>query len=147
MRSFRLALLSGYYALVCTVPMLALGQSALPKQIVPCSGAIARNGIPACTCDHIVALAQNLMNTGIFFFVIFAAVMFAYGGFLYLTNEAIGKQQQAKGIFKNVAIGLVVILSAWLVVDVIMKSLLGGSFGPWNAVAPLQEVCRSLGIT
>mgnify|MGYP001616990171 CR=1 FL=1 len=29
-------------------------------------------------------------------FVLFAAIMFAYGGFLYLTNEAIGKQAQAK---------------------------------------------------
>jgi ABC-type nickel/cobalt efflux system permease component RcnA len=66
--------------------------------------------------------------------------MFAYAGFLKLTNEAIGKQAEANTIFQNVALGLIVLLAAWLVVDTLMKSVLGGDFGPWN------DICRAIGM-
>lgn len=128
MQRFRAAMFAGYYALVFAFPFFVFGQNAgLPKQIVPCTGV-------NCTVCDLATLAQNIINTGIFVFVFFSAMMFAYAGFLYLTNEAIGGQNEARSIFKNVAIGLVVLLSAWLLVDTLMKAVLGGSFGPWNNV-------------
>ncbi len=151
MQRFRGFVLTGYYLLLVTFPLVAFGQGAgLPRQIVPCAGATAGVGatgpLPACRCSHLIDLAQNIINTGIFIFIIFAAVMFAYAGFLYLTNEALGKQQQAREIFKNVAIGLAVILSAWLLVDTIMNSMLGGSFGDWNAGGGVDAACRAIGL-
>lgn len=120
--------MAGYYTLVFTFPFFVFGQNAgLPRQIVPCTGV-------NCTVCDLATLAQNIINTGIFVFVFFSAMMFAYAGFLYLTNEAIGGQNEARSIFKNVAIGLIVLLSAWLLVDTLMKAVLGGSFGPWNNV-------------
>jgi hypothetical protein len=119
---------SGYYTLVFALPFFVFAQNAaLPKQIVPCTGV-------NCTVCDLATLAQNIINTGIFVFVFFSAMMFAYAGFLYLTNEAIQGQNEAKSIFKNVVIGLIVLLSAWLLVDTLMKAVLGGSFGPWNNV-------------
>ncbi len=133
-------LLGAYYTLLIALPTLVFAQSGIPKQIVPCNGT-------DCTCSHIVTLIQNIINTGIVLVVILSALLFAYAGFLYLTNEAVGMQQQAKSIFKNVALGLVIMLSAWLIVDTLMKTVLGGSFGPWNAVQPVQNICTKLGIT
>jgi hypothetical protein len=132
MKRFEAVMLSGYYLLVLTLPMLVFGQggAGIPAQIVPCNGV-------DCTVCHLATLAQNLLNAGIFIFVFIAAMLFAYAGFLYLTNEAIGKQQQAKKIFGNVAIGLIILLSSWLVVDTLMKTVLGGSFGPWNDICTL----------
>lgn len=100
---------------------------------MPCDGV-------DCTVCHIAELAQNLINLGVFLFVFFAAIMFAYAGFMYLTNTALQGQAQAKKMFGHVAGGLVILLSAWLIVDTLMKALLGGNFGPWN------DICRPLGL-
>ena len=129
MQRFRAAMMGGYYLLVVAFPFFVFAQAGLPSQIVPCNGV-------DCNVCHLAKLAQNIINTGIFITIFLSAVLFAYAGFLYLSNEAIGAQQQAKKIFGNVAIGLCILLAAWLVVDTLMKSVLGGSFGPWN------DVCR-----
>lgn len=127
-------MLAGYYSLVLALPLFVFGQgAALPRKIVPCDGV-------NCTICDLATLAQNIINTGVFIFIFFSALMFAYAGFLKLTNEAIGKQAEANTIFGNVALGLIVLLSAWLVVDTLMKTVLGGSFGPWN------DICRAIGI-
>lgn len=135
MQQFRAALLAGYYSLVLAFPLYVFGQTTpgIPDEIVPCDGV-------DCTVCDLATLAQNIINAGVFLFVFLAALLFAYAGFLYLTNEAIGEQQRAKNTFKYVAMGLIVLLAAWLVVDTLMKSLLGGDFGPWN------DICTAIGI-
>jgi hypothetical protein len=134
MQRFRMAMFGGYYLLVVAFPLFAFAQGAgLPTKIVPCDGV-------NCTVCDLATLAQNIINTGIFVFVFLSALLFAYAGFLYLTNSAIDKVSEAKSIFKNVTLGLVILLAAWLVVDTLMKSVLGGSFGPWN------DICRAVGL-
>ena len=129
-------MLAGYYSLVIAFPLAVFAQqggAGLPKQIVPCDGV-------NCTVCDLAKLAQNVINTGVFIFIFFSALMFAYAGFLYLSNEALEKQSEARKIFGNVAMGLIVLLAAWLVVDTLMKALLGGNFGPWN------DICRAAGL-
>lgn len=133
MNRFRAAVLGGYYLLVFTFPLLAFAQGGLPKKIVPC------NGIDCTVCD-LALLAQNIINTSIFMMVFISALLFAYAGLLYLTSAVEDKVSHAKSIFRNVALGLVVMLAAWLVVDTLMKSVLGGNFGPWN------DICRAIGL-
>jgi uncharacterized membrane protein YidH (DUF202 family) len=106
--------------------------AGLPDRIVPCNGL-------DCKCEHLIQLAQNLINGGIFLSIFFAAILFAYAGWLYLSNEAIGQQQKAKKLFTNVFIGLIVIMVAWLVVDTLMKSLLKDNI-VWN------NICANLGL-
>ena len=114
-------------AVLSSVPALALAQGGLPDKIVPCSGV-------DCTFCDLAQLAQNILNTGIFVAVFLSAVLFAYAGWLYLSNEALGEQMRARAMFQNVAFGLAIILGAWLFVDTLMKTLLGGSYLPWNSV-------------
>lgn len=109
------------------LPLLSAAQTIFPERIVPCTGL-------NCSVCHLGELAQNILNAGIFLSVFLSAILFAYAGWLYLTNEAIGQQQKAKDTFKNVTIGLVIILAAWLVVDTLMKMTLGGNYLPWNNV-------------
>ena len=115
-------------------PSLVLAAS-LPGQIVPQSC----NGTGGCQsiCD-IATVAQNVLNTGIYIAVFLSAVLFAWAGLKYLTNAANpGEVSRAKEIFFNVAVGLVIILAGWLVVDTLMKTLMGGTFGPWNKICEL----------
>jgi hypothetical protein len=114
-------------ATLAAAPVFALAQAGIPERIVPC------NGINCSLCD-LAQLAQNLLNAGIFIAVFLSAILFAYAGWIYMTQETISGQGSAKSMFQNVTFGLIIILGAWLFVDTIMKTMLGGSYLPWNSV-------------
>lgn len=133
--------------LYVSLPIFAFAQTqgrGLPKQIVPCAGAMSEtvNGVttPACTCKSLIDLAQNIIDGGIYIAVFLSAALFVYAGWLYMTKETIQGQKDAKNVFKNVLIGLVIILTAWLVVDTIMRSVGGSEFGgSWS------DMCKFFG--
>jgi len=113
--------------LLAAMPLVAF--AALPSSIVPqsCNG-------PDCSLCDLTTLAQNILNTGIYICVFLAAVLFAWAGWLYLSNNGdVGQAKRASSTFTNVAVGLVIILSAWLIVSAIMHTLAGSSSAlPWN---------------
>jgi len=111
------------------VPMFA-GAQKVSSGLIPCGNVSSGGSIAAgqeCEFNDFIILAQNVIN-----FLIFkiasplAAIMFAYAGFLYLTNGGNeSKVKQAHDIFWYVFIGLVVALAAWLVVNFILEFFLG----------------------
>jgi len=117
--------------LLLVVPAsFAFAQGALPDRIVPCGG------VDCGWCD-LVQLAQNLINIGIFITIALSAMTFAYAGFLYLSGGGNpGKIAKARGMFTKVAVGLMIILGAWLGVDTLMKTVVrnDADFGPWNSM-------------
>ncbi len=71
-------------------------------------------------------LAQNVLNFIIFLGIIISAIMFAYAGFLYTTAAGDkGKVGKAHTIFGAVAIGILITLSAWLLVNTLLDALTG----------------------
>ena len=98
-------------ALLLFSPLLTLAD-LMPN----CSG-------PDCNFCNLMQLGENIKN-----FLILnlgapaAALMFAYAGFLYMSGNP-GNIGKAKGIFINVLYGFVIMLSAYLVVDVVLTSL------------------------
>jgi len=109
-------------------PYIAFAQ--LPEKLVPCNGV-------DCTVCHLAELAQNALNAGIYIAIFLSAILFAWAGWRYVT--ASGNPQQAsdaRKVFTNVVIGLVIIIAGWLVVDTLMKTLVkqNGEFGPWNQI-------------
>jgi hypothetical protein len=113
----------------------ALAQGNLPSQIVPCNG-------PDCNLCHLVELAQRIINIGIFITIALSAMTFAYAGFLHLTAGGdIGKAKSARQIFTKVAVGLMIILGAWIGVDTLMKTVVDESkLGPWNSIGCGQNI-------
>lgn len=91
-----------------------------------------------CTTCGLVTLAHNLIQLAVFMSVVIAAIMFAYAGALYLFSAASPANiSKAHGIFWDVLLGLVLVLAAWMIVDVIMKVLYGDGpqdWGPWNEI-------------
>ena len=126
---FRLPLgWSVFLAAYFLLPALALAQrTVLPQRIVPC------NGID-CKCQHLAELAQNIITGGIFIIIFLSAFIFAYAGWLYISNEALNEQARAKGMFLHVIFGLTLVLVAWLFVDTLMRETISGSFGTWNSL-------------
>lgn len=61
-----------------------------------------------------------------------AALCFTYAGFLYLFTGFVDQKKKALSIFKNVGIGLVIALAAWIIIKFVMSGLgyntQGGNF-------------------
>ncbi len=86
--------------------------------IVPCTG------IDDCNFGSLVTLAQNIITFLLYASSAIAAACFFFAGYLYLTaNGNSGQITRAHNIFKNVVIGLIIALSAWLIVSTILKAL------------------------
>jgi len=89
-----------------------------------------------CSACNVASLANGVIQWIIgFLFVLFAGLM-AWAGFGLVTSN--GNQQaldQAKEYFVNAVVGLIIILSAWLIVDTIMRALVGNSANPGSVQA------------
>lgn len=80
---------------------------------------------------------QNTVNLGISVAVLFAVLVFAYAGFLFMTSSFNAhNREKARTVMLHAVIGLLIALSAWLVVDFVMKALYNedSQFGPWNTI-------------
>lgn len=124
-------------------PLIVVGfLSVLPRtaEAAPFLNPIVPEACQACPCGFggVLQIIQNLMNFGIGIAIIFATIIIAWGGFLYIMSSANPESRsKANKMLINAAIGLLVVLSAWLIVDFVMKSLYDGEtskFGPWNTI-------------
>ena len=100
----------------------------------------------ACNCANpgsapgwgcVLATIQNAMDFLIGFATIIITVFIALAGFTYMTSGGSAeKRSLANKRMLNAAIGLMIALSAWLIVDSIMKVLYNPNsfFGPWNSI-------------
>ena len=113
--------------------------SAAPwdKPLVECSGALDSKTQKACTVCDIAKLAQNVLTTGIYIAVFLSAILFVWAGGLYLTSAANPSGvTKARSLFFNVFVGLLIILGAWVVIDTLMRVLVGSphQIGPWFSI-------------
>jgi hypothetical protein len=77
-----------------------------------------------CTWDDLLAATKNVLDKGTIFALEFSVIVIAYAGFKYMTSEGNpGKIKEANTMFYKVAIGIVVILAAWLIVTLILGAL------------------------
>ncbi len=86
-----------------------------------------------CAVCHFQRLIDRGLDFLVAFGVAFAALLFVNAGMLYATASANASNvSKAHKLFTNALTGLVLILAAYLLIDVVMKSLVGGKFGTWN---------------
>jgi len=106
-----------------------------------------------CNACDLILLVNNLVTWLFSVLAIFAVLALMVAGFrLVVSGGNTNAWEGAKQMFTNVVIGFVIIISAWLIVDTIMKAFLDPSFksgfGMWNSLdgvsceAPLREGCR-----
>ena len=89
-------------------------------------------------CD-LAQLAQNVLNDGIYIAVFLSAILFAWAGWKHMSAGGDSHQiQEANKVFSAVFIGLILILSAWLIVSTLMSVLAGG--GP-TPTLPWNQIC------
>lgn len=101
------------------------GTACVPNQD-PNTGLVPCYKGEACNYGALIILVDNL-NKFIFegMVIPIAAIMMAYAGFLLVTagGEAAGARTKAKTIFWNAVFGLIIAMTAWLIVKLILTTL------------------------
>ncbi len=90
----------------------------------------------------VLQVVQNTVNVAISIGVIIVVFVIAYAGALWMFSSFNAHNREvARQVLLNAVIGLVIALSAWLLVDFVMKTLYnptsegsGVKFGPWNKI-------------
>lgn len=129
-----------YLPFIALIILVLFPDASSAQGFVPCDGSSANGGV-ACTECHFVDMANEILKWLIgILFIVFAIVM-AIGGFGLVTS---GGNPEAKSAAKskmvNALVGIIIVLSAWLLVDTVMKGLLSdtdgeiGGYGPWSTV-------------
>ena len=129
----KLTIIFSLIAFITFAPTLSFAQSGL----IPCgtekyplenkivNGKEVQEGggvINPCKFEHIFELINKVVNFALFQLALpIAAVMFAYAGFLMIfSGGESGKRTKAKGIFWNVALGLILAAASWLIIHTIL---------------------------
>ena len=97
--------------------------------LVPCNNSV---GGTSCDFNALMALVNKVINFILFSMAIpIAAIMFAYAGFKMVIagGEAAHARTEAKEIFTNTIIGLIIAVAAWLIISTIL--FIVGYDGTW----------------
>ncbi len=115
------AVVLGVLILMLSIPLMAHAQN-----LIPCGG----ENQPVCTFSHFIQLIQRVINFLLVSIAIpLSMILFAYAGWLYMSAAGdSGKIEQGHKIFKNVVLGLVFALAAWLIVNTVAVTLLSDKF-------------------
>lgn len=120
-----------YLVQFCVIVIFALPSLSFAAGVVPCGG----TGEPACQACHFVQLGQNLIVWFIGIMASIIALIFAIGGMKMVMSGGGEGVSAAKAMMTNSVIGLIILLSAWLVVDTVLKMFVDGSkLGTWNEI-------------
>ena len=141
MRRIFLTLLVGA---ILILPSLVLAASTTTG-LVPCDG-------PECQVCHVIELTQRIIKFLVGIAAFIAVVLFADAGRRMLTAGGdTTKVTKAWGMFTNIVVGIIIVLTGWLIVDTVMKWAFQGNegekgsplyeeakekwkFGPWNEI-------------
>jgi len=85
----------------------------------------------------VLQLMQNFMNLGISLAILFMTLFLIWAGFSFIMSAANAEaRSNARKMLFNAVIGMIIVLSAWLIVDFVIKTVAGGDtkFGPWNTI-------------
>lgn len=122
-------------SVVLLLPTITFAQSIG----IPCDG-------PECQACHLVDLGENLMTWFIAIMSSVIAAVFAWGGFkMVVAGGDSGAFSEARGMMTNAVVGFIILLSAWLLIDTLIKVVLptDSSLGMWNKIECVSQPERT----
>ncbi len=130
---------------ILVIPAITLAQTG---GIVPCNG-------PECQACHFVQLGQNLLKWFIGIMATVIAVVVAIGGLkMVMAGGNPGEISKAREMMTNALIGFVILLSAWLIIDTVMKLVAnpgaeagGVKLGVWHTIQCVPQPERTPAVT
>lgn len=113
------------------IPVLGFAQTG---GIVPCNG-------PECQACDFIKLGNNILSWIIGIMASVIALVFVFGGLrMVMSAGDTHVVSEARGMMTNAIVGFIILLSAWLIVDTVLKLVISdeGSvaqkLGVWNTI-------------
>lgn len=104
---------------------------AKAQALVQCGNA----GQPECDLCQLAKLAERVINFIVQISFVISALLFAVAGFFYFTAGGdSGKVTTARKILTDTVVGILIILTAWLVVNVLLTTLVGEGLNPFTSI-------------
>jgi hypothetical protein len=88
------------------------------------------------TDSNLTDFFANMFYLGVGIAGILAVIMLMWGGIEYMTSEAVGSKENAKGRITNAVIGLIVVLMSWLILFTINPQILELKLNPQSSGSP-----------
>lgn len=100
----------------------------LAKLAPDCSGS-------GCTWCDLFQLGQNIINFLIEISSVLAIAFIIYGGLIMMLNSGNpSKLKESQGIIFSAIMGVVILLSAWVILNTFFNLLTGGLNWPWHTI-------------
>lgn len=139
--------LSTAFVLIGTLPLISQAQTAFdPGTIVPQCGYFSADNstFQECTLCDFMQLVRNVLNFILFMTMVTSGALFAWAGWLFATAGGNGANHtKANNIFRNVIIGLVLVIGAYTIVNTLMKMLVRSDFGAGSFITSWSVICPS----
>jgi hypothetical protein len=133
-------------AVVGAAAFLAVPEQASAQGLVPCGYDMNGNGIvdtsEQCNVCHLFQLGGNIVNfllvpsavnSGFAIVPVLAALLFAWGGFVWVTAfGSPGRVQEGKKIIFATIIGILIVYGAWLFINLLLNALNVNTFTGTN---------------
>lgn len=127
-----IGLILGVFVFVVLSTSIASAADVNSSYLVPC------DGVDCSLCSLVKMVNVIILWLFGIIFLIFAVIMFIAGWGLITSGGNQVALNDAKTKFQNAIIGLLIVMAAWLLIDTIMKGLLGGvgeiDGKPWETV-------------
>ena len=121
---------AGVVALSLATPVEVFAQYSAGLVPEACSTDVTK-----CDFCSFIEMTSNVINLLFQILVIVAVIMVVVTGFRLVTSGGnVSAMEKSKESLTNVIIGFVIVLSAWMIVDTVIKTLVadGQPFGVWN---------------
>ena len=138
-----------YLLQFCIVVIFSLPALASAGSIIPC-GDFFDDGTaqPPCQACHVVQLGQNLLTWFIAIMASVIALIFAIGGMKMVMSGGGEGVSAAKTMMTNSVIGFIILLSAYLFVDTLLKLFVDESkLGTWNEIQCVAQPSKTADVT
>ena len=99
------------------------------------SGLVTCTDPQDCNLCTLIQMFDRVLDFLFKFLTLAAVMMVMYAGFqLVISQGNSGAMEKAKGMISNIVIGFVIMMSAWLIIDTVMKGLVDteAGYGQWN---------------
>jgi len=131
MKKFNLKFKITFLFIVFYLLLTAISAQAA-NPLVPC-GPGSNNGKGCQFCD-LIKLVENVIDFALYNIAIPLVVVFiVWGGLTIMTaGDSTEKVSQGRKMIQSAIIGVFIALGAWMIINMVLSAIGGGSFVPWR---------------
>jgi len=132
-----------------TLTLFLLAPETVSAQLVPLVPLVQCDGVKVeCDLCAFVQMFDRIEKWLVAILTLVAVMLMVYAGFKMVSSTGNPSAvQEAKKLLVNVLIGFVIVLAAWVIVDTLLKALMGDTAQVGRIWSPAGQDCGDMGTT